>query len=176
MNAQGSHEKPALDATASLPSTTAATAAKRTKRDESSNVHERGEPCGDLLAETRAKIVAVVGEGLIEPVIRKRVGGNRRLTSFAIRQAVAAGELIREGGGKSGDPYRYRLPRRDEPSRKPPHLRTRPASGVDAAVALLARLSDHDVALLQAVAERILACVTREDVEASEDHRRSAGG
>jgi len=61
------------------------------------------------LGEMAKEVLTAIGEEeLTELVIRDRIGGDRSQVSKALRQQVKAGVITRIGGGKKGDPYRYR--------------------------------------------------------------------
>ena len=63
--------------------------------------HQLHKACAELFT-------AIGGEELTEPEIRARVGGDHTLIAKALRQQVKANMMVRVGGGKKGDPYRYR--------------------------------------------------------------------
>jgi hypothetical protein len=50
----------------------------------------------------------VTGNVLTEDEIRQGAGGNQRLSARALRKLVRERRILREGGGKRNDPYRYR--------------------------------------------------------------------
>ena len=69
-------------------------------------------PAGDLhtlqIEEHQTKVLEALGEDcLTEGDIRERAGGNQSLVSKALRALCDAGEVLRSGAGKRGDPYQY---------------------------------------------------------------------
>lgn len=68
-----------------------------------------GEVAALQLADVGARVLDELGhEEITEPEIKDRVGGNQTVTAKAVRQLVEDGRVLRAGGGKKGDPYRYR--------------------------------------------------------------------
>jgi hypothetical protein len=62
------------------------------------------------LEEMKAAIVTLLdstGLGMVENEIRERVEGNTALKSKALRTLVEEGKVVRAGGGRRNDPFRY---------------------------------------------------------------------
>jgi predicted HTH transcriptional regulator len=80
---------------------------RETKRLSIRGTREEAET-GTVSGEILEYLQAVV-ELKTEPQITEAVEGKTKFVRKALRQLVEQGKLSREGGGKRGDPYRYRF-------------------------------------------------------------------
>jgi hypothetical protein len=70
---------------------------------------ERSKADADQVATTIVAHMRAIGGNPTQPEIEQAVEGSTKAKRDALRVLVTEGKLLRKGGGKKGDPYRYSL-------------------------------------------------------------------